>query len=207
MRDFFWLLGSSIMAGIFIGIAGWGYLVNPMLGMFLFCVGLIGVIKYEAKLYTGTAGFLDAWGDLGYLLMILLGNIIGCILVSLIALCSPLALGPAAIGIITDRLAIGWLNTGVLAIGCGILMSFAVQYARFAEREDNEHFSNWLPLLFAVPTFILCGFPHCIADAFYASVYCMNVEYVPIGQFLAYYASIVIGNFIGCNVYKLLGFK
>ena len=126
---------------------------------------------------------------------------------SLIALCSPLALGPTAIGIITDRLAIGWLNTGVLAIGCGILMSFAVQYARFAEREVNEHFSNWLPLLFAVPTFILCGFPHCIVDAFYASVYCMNAECVPIGQFLAYYASIVIGNFIGCNVYKLLGFK
>lgn len=206
MRKFLMGLGHSIFAGIFIGIAGWGFLANPILGMFLFCVGLIGVIKYGAKLYTGTAGFLTSWSDLPSLLMILVGNIIGCLIIAVISLYSPLGLASAATGIITTRLSVGWLGCGLLAIGCGILMSFAVDFARCAEREVYEHFSNWLPLLFAVPAFILCGFPHCIADAFYCCVYLLNVSDIAWGSLAVYYGSIVIGNFIGCNVWKLLGF-
>lgn len=205
MKQFFKWLGKSIFAGILIGIAGWGFLANPVLGMFLFCVGLIGVVKYEAKLYTGSAGFMQEWIDFPLLLLTLVGNIIGCALVGFISLFSPLALPDAAISIITARMTLGWLNCGVLAIGCGILMSFAVEYARYAEREVNEHFSNWLPLLFAVPTFILCGFPHCIADAFYCMVYLFNTPWcsIPFATLLSYYASIVVGNLIGCNLYRL----
>ena len=201
MKNFLNWLCKSIFAGIFIGIAGWGFLANPVLGMFLFCVGLIGVVKYGAKLYTGTAGFVYEWLDLPILLLILVGNIIGCALVASIAVCSPLALPDAATTIVTARLANGWLNCGVLAIGCGLLMSFAVQFAR----QGNE-FGNWLPLLFAVPAFILCGFPHCIADAFYCMVYLFNtpISTIPIGSLLAYYGSIVAGNFIGCNIYRIL---
>lgn len=208
MKDFWYLFKASTFAGILIAIAGWGFLANPALGMFLFCVGLIGVIKYGAKLYTGTAGFLDNWRDISPLVMILLGNIIGCAIIAVIALCSPLGLSATATGIITGRLALGWYKVGALAIGCGILMSFAVQFARYGEIEVHSHFSNWLPLLFAVPAFILCGFPHCIADAFYSLVYIFStpVCQIPWGEFFAYYGSIVLGNFIGCNVYKILGF-
>lgn len=204
MRTFFEILFSSIFAGIFIAIAGWCYLTNPMLGMFLFCVGLIGVIQYGTKLYTGTAGFMACWGDLPWLLVILIGNILGCAAIAAMSLCSPFALSEAATHIIEGRLANGWLNCGVLAIGCGILMSFAVEYARRGKREQYEHFSHWLPLLFAVPAFILCGFPHCIADAFYSCVYLFNNGFeCATSDFFAYYGSIVIGNFIGCNVYKI----
>lgn len=204
--DFINLLRKSIFAGIFIGIAGWGYLVNPVLGMFLFCVGLIGVIKYELFLFTGKAGFLKSWSDLLYLLMILVGNIIGCLIIALIALYSPFCLVTSATTIITTRLSVGWLGCGLLAIGCGILMSFAVDFAKYAEVEVHEHFSNWLPLLFAVPAFILCGFPHCIADAFYSCVYLIgtplhNFDFVSL---LTYYSSIVFGNFIGCNCFRIL---
>lgn len=189
---------SSVFAGILIGIAGWGFLANPVLGMFLFCVGLIGVVKYGVKLYTGTAGFLTGWGDVLPLLLILLGNIVGCLAVAAVSLWSPLALPEAATGIISTRLQVGWLGTGLLAIGCGLLMSFAVDFAR-----KNRDFSDWLPLLFAVPAFILCGFPHCVADAFYCCVYLLNVSEVAWTSLLAYYASIVLGNFIGCNAYRL----
>ena len=189
---------SSVFAGILIGIAGWGFLANPVLGMFLFCVGLIGVVKYGVKLYTGTAGFFTGWGDVLPLLLILLGNIVGCLAVAAVSLWSPLALPEAATGIISTRLQVGWLGTGLLAIGCGLLMSFAVDFAR-----KNRDFSDWLPLLFAVPAFILCGFPHCVADAFYCCVYLLNVSEVAWTSLLAYYASIVLGNFIGCNAYRL----
>ncbi|MBO7457611.1 MAG: formate/nitrite transporter family protein [Paludibacteraceae bacterium] len=189
---------SSLFAGILIAIAGWGFLANPVLGMFLFCVGLLAVVKYRTRLYTGTAGFLSSWRELPNLLVILLGNIIGCLAVASISLFSPLALPEAATKIITARLETGWLGTGLLAIGCGLLMSLAVDFAR-----RNRDFSDWLPLLFAVPAFILCGFPHCVADAFYCCVYLFNATDIVWGPMIAYYASIVLGNFVGCNLYRI----
>ena len=191
-------MAESVFAGILISIAGWGFLANPVIGMFLFCVGLLAVVKYRARLYTGTAGFITGWADILPLVLVLLGNIIGCLAVAAVSLFSPLALSEAADGIITARLRVGWLGTGLLAIGCGLLMSLAVDFAR-----RNKDFSDWLPLLFAVPAFILCGFPHCVADAFYCCVYLLNASEVAWGSLAAYYGAIVLGNFIGCNVYRL----
>ena len=195
-------LKSSLFAGVLIAIAGWGFLANPVLGMFLFCVGLIAVVKYQTRLYTGTAGFLSSWRDLPSLLLILLGNIAGCLAVASVALVSPLPLGEAAIKVISSRLAVGWWGTGLLAIGCGLLMSLAVDFAR-----KNRDFSDWLPLLFAVPAFILCGFPHCVADAFYCCVYLFSASDIPWLSLAAYYGAIVLGNFIGCNIYRLFTIK
>lgn len=195
-------LKSSLFAGVLIAIAGWGFLANPVLGMFLFCVGLIAVVKYQTRLYTGTAGFLSSWRDLPSLLLILLGNIAGCLAVASVALVSPLPLGEAAIRVISSRLAVGWWGTGLLAIGCGLLMSLAVDFAR-----KNRDFSDWLPLLFAVPAFILCGFPHCVADAFYCCVYLFSASDIPWLSLAAYYGAIVLGNFIGCNIYRLFASK
>ena len=195
-------LKSSLFAGVLIAIAGWGFLANPVLGMFLFCVGLIAVVKYQTRLYTGTAGFLSSWRDLPSLLLILLGNIVGCLAVASVALVSPLPLGEAAIKVISSRLAVGWWGTGLLAIGCGLLMSLAVDFAR-----KNRDFSDWLPLLFAVPAFILCGFPHCVADAFYCCVYLFSASDIPWLSLAAYYGAIVLGNFIGCNIYRLFASK
>lgn len=195
-------LNSSLFAGVLIAIAGWGFLANPVLGMFLFCVGLIAVVKYQTRLYTGTAGFLSSWRDLPSLMLILLGNIAGCLAVASVALVSPLPLGEAAIKVISSRLAVGWWGTGLLAIGCGLLMSLAVDFAR-----KNRDFSDWLPLLFAVPAFILCGFPHCVADAFYCCVYLFSASDIPWLSLAAYYGAIVLGNFIGCNIYRLFTYK
>lgn len=195
-------LKSSLFAGVLIAIAGWGFLANPVLGMFLFCVGLIAVVKYQTRLYTGTAGFLSSWRDIPSLLLILLGNIAGCLAVASVALVSPLPLGEAAIKVISSRLAVGWWGTGLLAIGCGLLMSLAVDFAR-----KNRDFSDWLPLLFAVPAFILCGFPHCVADAFYCCVYLFSASDIPWLSLAAYYGAIVLGNFIGCNIYRLFTSK
>jgi formate/nitrite transporter FocA (FNT family) len=95
--------------------------------------------------------------------------------------------------VLSGRLATGPLKGGVLAIGCGFIMTTAVTFAR---KQQN------LPLLFGVPLFITCGFPHCVADAFYYM--CVPVEYLSehAAEVLTFYASIVIGNFIGCNLYR-----
>lgn len=189
------LIRSAIMAGICIGIAGFGYLaVGGIVGAVTFAFGLLAVVHYRLKLYTGTAGFF-AKGELLQLCTILLMNIVGCLLVALMARMSPMPLQDAAQHILEGRLNAGIVQSGVLAIGCGFIMTTAVKWGREGK---------FLPLLFGVPLFIICGFPHCVADAFY--YLCVPVEYLTAnaGQVLLLYASIVLGNFIGCNLYRLL---
>lgn len=189
------LIHSAIMAGICIGIAGFGYLaVGGIVGAVTFAFGLLAVVHYRLKLYTGTAGFF-AKGELLQLCTILAMNIVGCLLVALMARMSPMPLQDAAQHILEGRLNAGIVQSGVLAIGCGFIMTTAVKWGREGK---------FLPLLFGVPLFIICGFPHCVADAFY--YLCVPVEYLTAnaGQVLLLYASIVLGNFIGCNLYRLL---
>lgn len=189
------LIHSAIMAGICIGIAGFGYLaVGGIVGAVTFAFGLLAVVHYRLKLYTGTAGFF-AKGELLQLCTILLMNIVGCLLVALMARMSPMPLQDAAQHILEGRLNAGIVQSGVLAIGCGFIMTTAVKWGREGK---------FLPLLFGVPLFIICGFPHCVADAFY--YLCVPLDYLTAnaGQVLLLYAAIVLGNLLGCNLYRLI---
>ena len=59
-------------------------------GAVLFTFGLIAVVHYKYKLYTGTAGFVNNIYELTTLfIIILLGNVIGC---KLMATCSAYAI-------------------------------------------------------------------------------------------------------------------
>lgn len=189
------LIRSSFLAGFCIGIAGFGYLAEKsIIGAVLFAFGLLTVVHYGLKLYTGTAGFIKR-GEVGNLCLILLANIVGCLAVSLLVRCSPMPLQDTAQSILEGRLAIGPLRGGVLAIGCGFIMTTAVTFARKGQN---------LPLLFGVPLFIMCGFPHCVADVFYYLCVPLNYLLNNISQILVFYASIVLGNFIGCNLYRAI---
>lgn len=186
---------SSFLAGVCIGIAGFGYLAEKsIIGAVLFAFGLLTVVHYGMRLYTGTAGFIKR-GEVGNLFFILFGNLIGCLAVALMVRCSPMPLQDTAQAILEGRLAVGPLRGGILAIGCGFIMTTAVTFAR---KERN------LPLLFGVPLFIMCGFPHCVADAFYYM--CVPVDFLAANAFdiLVFYISIVAGNFVGCNLYRFV---
>lgn len=189
----FQLFRSSFLAGVCIGIAGFGYLAEKsIVGAVLFAFGLLTVVHYGLKLYTGTAGFINK-GEVGQLLYILVGNIVGCLAVALIARCSPMPLQDTAQGVLEGRLAIGPLRGGVLAIGCGFIMTTAVTFGRQGKN---------LPLLFGVPLFIMCGFPHCVADAFYYLCVPLDFWVAHLWDILLFYLAIVLGNFIGCNLYR-----
>ena len=195
----------AILSGIAVGIAGWGYLAcTNIIGAVLFSFGLLTVVGYKLPLYTGTAGFVplrdeqgrSCWmSAIGKLLFILLGNITGCLLVALFARLSPMDLGAAAQKILEGRLAIGPLRAGLLAVGCGFIMTTVVTFAR----EKNP-----LPLLFGVPLFINCGFPHCLADAFYYLTVPVAYTGEHLFEVLTLYPCLVIGNFVGCNLYRFI---
>ena len=196
---------SSMLSGIAVGIAGWGYLAyTNIIGAVLFSFGLLTVVHYKLKLYTGTAGFVALRYDdgksrwlkaIGELLLILAGNIVGCLLVALLARMSPLELGASAQKILEGRLAIGPLRAGLLAIGCGFIMTTVVTFAREGKP---------LALLFGVPLFINCGFPHCLADAFYYLTVPVSYTGAHLLELAVLYPSLVVGNFIGCNLYRFM---
>lgn len=195
------LFRSSIFAGICIGIAGFGYLASglqssygSLVGAVLFSFGLLTVVGYKLKLYTGTAGFIKK-NEVGDLFMVLLGNIVGCLCVALLTRMSPFDIQSAAQKVLELRLGTGALKCGLLAIGCGFIMTTAVCFARQ---------EKYLPLLFGVPLFIVCGFPHCVADAFY--FLCVPFAFIQ-AHFLSVivlYVCLVLGNLVGCNLYRIV---
>lgn len=191
-------LRSAIFAGIYIGTAGFGYLTagvqsfGSLFGSILFALGLLAIVGYKLKLFTGTAGFIKR-DDVGTLAIILIGNIIGCFLMGLITRVSPMsdAIQVAATNILNTRISTGTIGCGILAIGCGILMTTAVTFARQ---------KNFIPLLLSVPLFIVCGFPHCVADAFYY----LTIPNSWTVELIGIYLSTVLGNAIGCNLYRII---
>lgn len=196
------LLRSSIFAGIAIGTAGFGFLASgvqteaygSLVGAVLFSFGLLTVVGYGLKLYTGTAGFIRK-NEVGTLFLILLGNIIGCLCVALLSRVSPLAIQGAAQNILELRLRTGALRCGLLGIGCGFIMTTAVHFARKKQ---------YMPLLFGVPLFIVCGFTHCVADAFYYLCVPLAFWKANFLSIITVYVCIVLGNLIGCNLYRIV---
>lgn len=196
------LFRSSIFAGIAIGTAGFGFLAagaqssayGSLAGAVLFCFGLLTVVGYKLKLYTGTAGFINR-NEIADLFLILFGNIIGCLIISMFARVSPLAVQESAQKVLQLRLGAGAVKCGILAIGCGFIMTTAVHFARQGQ---------FLPLIFGVPLFIVCGFPHCVADAFY--FLCVPIAFIKahLWAVLGLYACIVLGNLVGCNLYRIV---
>ena len=186
------ILPLAILAGICISI---GCVVNlrvgGVAGAVLFAFGLTTVVYYGLKLYTGTAGFIRRQGDWAMLWVVLFGNIIGCLLSAwLISYAQPDCIEPAS-KILAGRLAKGPLACFLLAIGCGFIMTTAVEFARKGKM---------LTLLLGVPVFILCGFAHSIADAFYFLV-SPSAQLLQTEVLIIYIAE-VLGNFVGCNLYR-----
>lgn len=206
-------LKLSIFAGISISLGGAVFLnVGGVAGAVLFAFGLLTVVHYKLKLYTGTAGFIKK-GELKDLLLILGGNIIGCFITAMtvkfcasdvVMLSTDVFSQPkesvinsitvAADAIVQKRLATGPVKCGILGIWCGMIMTTAVNFARKGQM---------LPLLFGVPLFILCGFTHCIADAFYYCAASWDAVCAQPIKLLVTYLFTVLGNFAGCNLYRL----
>lgn len=192
-------VASGLAAGACIGIAATAYLrLGGLQGCVLFAFGLMAVVFFGLNLFTGKSQF--AWGradasdadavDYATLGAMLVLNIAGCAVMALLSARSQWAVDPGSI--VLTRFNDGILLSALKAIPCGFIMTLAVRSARTG---------LWWPLLFGVPTFIVCGFPHCVADIFYyVSAPALFVEQ-PLRMFLLY-GGTVVGNYLGCNLYR-----
>ena len=184
----------SIFAGLLIGTGGLVYLrTGGIAGAVLFAFGLLSVVMCQAQLFTGKAGFLP-YKNVLRLAIMLLGNAAGCLIAAIIAQ-SVMNDNVAAnlSNILAARESGTWFTLLVSSAGTGMIMTLAVYGAR------KQHY---LPLLFGVPVFILCGLPHCVADAFY---YCVAALEGHWGWWiLGAWFWAILGNYIGCNIPRLL---
>ena len=192
MKDSFDIFIRSILAGICIGLGGAIFIkLSGIIGACMFAFGLLTVVHFKLPLYTGTAGFIDFKKITEYkkILLILFGNILGCILLSYLNI-----KGIDGSSIIQSRLDTSYLQCLLNAIGCGLIMTLIVQGGR-----DK----NWLLILFGIPVFVLIGFYNSIEDAFYMMVISDEMK----NMFFGRYWTIVLGNFIGCNIPRILLYK
>jgi formate/nitrite transporter FocA (FNT family) len=186
----------AIFAGLLIGIGGTVYLrVGGPVGAIMFAFGLLSVVMCGAQLYTGKSGFLPyrEWPKL--ILMILL-NAVGCLIAAFMAkYVSNDTVATNLSGILNARSAASWHSLLVTSAGTGMIMTLAVYGAR------KKHY---LPLLFGVPVFILCGLPHCVADAFY--FLCVPIAFIKahFWAVIGLYICLVLGNLVGCNLYRIV---
>lgn len=176
------ILVSAIVAGIFIGIAGSAFLLNPgVLGMFLFCFGLFFIVEMELSLYTGKIGFLIEKKNFAEISLTLLGNAIGTSVLSLIMLATSKGdtLNAAAltkmVGKVNPTME-SCISIFLLSIFCGAIMYLAF-FAKNKAKNEGKELMSYFGMILCIMTFIACGFEHSIANIVYitlAKSWCLN---------------------------------
>lgn len=193
MNEKFESFRKSILAGIFISIGGIVNLkVGGVVGAILFSFGLLSVIYYGLPLYTGKAGFCQNIKDLKKLPLILLGNVVGTAILGILVNNFIPEIITNAQNIVSSRITTSIPRAFFLSFLCGFIMTTVVTFAR---RKDQKI----IPLLYGIPLFILSGFWHSIADAFY---YFSAMKFST--EIFIIYLITVIGNFFGCTFYNVL---
>lgn len=171
------VLLNGIFAGIFIGIAGTVFLAVPFkyLGAFLFAFGLLTIVCYQFKLFTGAVGYLAAQKSENIfpyfitLIWIWIGNLTGCFFVGATVRTSRIypLFSQRVTSLCAEKLADSFWGILILAFYCGILMYVAVETFR---KEELPGFVRGIMVFLCVVVFILSGFEHSIAGMYYFAV-------------------------------------
>ncbi|MGN1011446.1 MAG: formate/nitrite transporter family protein, partial [Clostridia bacterium] len=167
---------------------------NKYVGAALFSVALFCICTKGYSLFTGKIGFIPeshTKEDLSVLFLGLLGNAVSTVLLGLAVSYALPAAGAAAAAICEAKLSQEALQTFIRAFFCGVLMYLAVSIYR----EKNSA----LGIFLCIPTFILSGFEHSIANMFYFGVSgVLNLESA------LYILIVLLGNAAGGTVLPFL---
>lgn len=179
----------SLFAGLLIGLGAYGFLaLGGISGAVIFAFGLVGVVLSGTLLYTGKAGVMT---DIGALAKIWLFNVLGCVLIGLLVVSLGGVPMERAQEVVAGRLAQGPWRSFLRAVGCGLIIDISVWLYRKS--------GSLVPILFGVPLFIVSGFYHSIADVVY-----LVGAWTWSPDILWYYPIIVLGNYAGCNIRRIV---
>ncbi|MBQ4324170.1 MAG: formate/nitrite transporter family protein, partial [Clostridia bacterium] len=187
---------GGVAAGVAVGIGGAVFMAcdNRYVGAVLFSVALLSICYLGMYLFTGKVGYLGeefTCDKLKCLGIGLLGNYLGATWCGLLVSLVRPALTLKALASCAVKLEYHPLVALGLGFFCGILMYIAVKV--YAEK------STPIAILFCIPTFILAGFEHSIADMFYLAL----ARTFSLRSFL-FLLMVVVGNALGGVTLPLL---
>lgn len=185
--NFIW---RGLLAGIAIGIAALCFLRGgKLVGAALFAFGLAAIIQSKWALFTGACGFADYRKGISWfaIFFMLLCNGIGVMAAAILGAYPESVQAAADLTELRYSTPLPKIFGG--AVLCGFIMTVSVMHAREG---------RWLPLILGIPTFVICGFPHCVADISY---------YFLSEQWGFPWLVTIAGNFIGCNLPTITTFK
>lgn len=182
-KEYLALLASGVAAGAAIGIGGWSYatlrILEPygaLYGSLAFSLGIILVCVFGLMLYTGKIGYLfRSWlfakeGEKTFLherivglLAVFAGNIIGALTVGLLAgWLSAGATVQSLVSIAVAKSGSNIIELFVKSILCGMLVYAGVDLYRVYKGVLGTFL-----VAVCIAAFVLLGFDHCVANAFY----------------------------------------
>ena len=211
MKKYMSIFLYAILAGICIGLGGTVFLRvkdaftgGNVVEALLFTVGLFTICTRGYNLFTGKACYLfdNKPSYLLTLLVIWIGNLLGCILLALVeratGICGDSGINAVAAGMVEAKMSAGLGSLFLLGIICNILIYIAVNgYAK-----APHDLGKYLSLFFGVMVFILSGTEHSVADMYYWSV--SGVLFSAPGQSLLRILVISLGNVVGGVCFPLV---
>ena len=165
-------LVSAIIAGMLIGMGGTVFLsqANPVVGSFLFAIGLFTIVAFQLQLFTGKIGYLPFQPPVYFVELGItwVGNLIGTGLTAFMVRNSRIFSGmeERVASVVAAKLADNCLSIFILAIFCGMLMFIAVDVFKTIQGSTLSFIAVFVPVM----VFILSGFEHVIANMFYFSL-------------------------------------
>lgn len=158
---------KSIISGILISVGGCVYIACSIkgvawLGAILFSVGLYTICEYGFNLYTGKVGYignrLTDGKYIAFVLQVLVFNLLTTFLIGALLSTQFTDLAEKAREMYDAKLQTPVFKTFLSSVFCGMLMYIAVDCSKRGSK---------LGIFLAVPTFIMSGFDHSIANSFY----------------------------------------
>ncbi len=174
---------SSFAAGVSIGIAGIAYLKTG--SAWVFPIGLFMVCFFGLHLYTGRVCYAKLI-DAPDLLWMIIMNFIGAGLLGILCHFVYPELAQKAVELTAAKINQDmWVFPR--AILCNVMIFVAVHSWKYLPSPNNI-----IGLIFATAIFVMCGFEHCVANAFYfGCAFNHNIE------MLWYLPACALGNTIG----------
>ena len=181
---------KAVLAGLLVALGGTVYLTvdSKTLGSALFALGLLGVMVFSCSLYTGKVGYLSTAGDCLVLLKMCLFNFMGA---AAVGIAMSFFIEPLADAVVATKLQASLPAVFIRSIFCGIMIYLAVELYKRTEK--------LLLVIMPIMIFILCGFEHCVANAFYFAA----ARYFDLYS-LAFFAVSIIGNGVGSVIIHLM---
>ena len=193
-------LTYSILAGVAISIGCIIYLLcsNKIVGAILFSVGILMVMEFKFLLFTGyVPKERENQPVKEYLInsaFVFIGNLLGAMLTALVISLTRLqdSIYTAAKAICEVKLSDNLLSIFILSILCGIII------AAIVKAENYKMQVLYVAMMIAV--FILSGYEHVVANAFYLSITLSIFTW----QGLLFMLVCLLGNFAGGFLFSFI---